>query len=587
MNIKHPTKYKQLNIPHDIKLSHLIGFTALGSLILLGIAAITPTTNTTHADSLVSTLNTKTTANLYSMISLSLSDSIDIDLTPKSVGSLAVGKAEVRVSTNNTTGYSIYLSTVDGTNNLNAVNQDQHYIGEEDTDYSIKALPTSTKASAYLENNNNLNTWGYALTNTNGANNDTTYQGLTSTTGDTIYSTKSTSSNDTYDLNIAVAVDASLPAGAYRNGIVVSAIANPIELRGFNEIYYMQEMTPDVCTRANVGDEGQLVDKRDQTIYWVAKLKDNNCWMTQNLDLDLSTSVTLTPEDTDLLEGTSFTPTHNTNEIVEPTDETVSEQNSWNFGKVVAGTPSLFNRCEYHQSTTSSIGDSAYLGENLGVTCAKSGFIDVSSGWTNNFNVQNGTSTYNENTNTITLSPTSDGDTIIAADTTAKSYDSHYLIGNYYTPSVLTAGSLEQTSVKNVAPASICPKGWRMPNGAYETYGKPSENNDYYKLFHAYGFPNIDGYFAGESNIYGTNVLPEAGKNIYIAPYYMARNGSTTPTNGGTLRYAGSDGVYANATKIGTDAIIRLLIGGGGLGAMFPNAPAGSNHGMAVRCLAR
>lgn len=31
----------------------------------------------------------------------------------------------------------------------------------------------------------------------------------------------------------------------------------------------------------------QMMDKRDNKIYWVAKLADGNVWMTQNLDYDL------------------------------------------------------------------------------------------------------------------------------------------------------------------------------------------------------------------------------------------------------------------------------------------------------------
>ncbi len=44
----------------------------------------------------------------------------------------------------------------------------------------------------------------------------------------------------------------------------------------------MQDLTYTACKNAT--DSGQLIDSRDGKIYHVAKLKDNNCWMTQNLD---------------------------------------------------------------------------------------------------------------------------------------------------------------------------------------------------------------------------------------------------------------------------------------------------------------
>lgn len=69
-------------------------------------------------------------------------------------------------------------------------------------------------------------------------------------------------------------------------------------------ITYMQEVTPEICSRtpeadASGNNQFQLTDKRDNKKYWVAKLKDGNCWMTQNLDLDLN-GKTLTTADSDV-----------------------------------------------------------------------------------------------------------------------------------------------------------------------------------------------------------------------------------------------------------------------------------------------
>lgn len=64
------------------------------------------------------------------------------------------------------------------------------------------------------------------------------------------------------------------------------------------EVQGMQAFSCSSLTK--VGDQIQLTDTRDGKQYWVAKLPDGNCWMTQNLDLDLSTSKTLTSADTNI-----------------------------------------------------------------------------------------------------------------------------------------------------------------------------------------------------------------------------------------------------------------------------------------------
>ena len=62
----------------------------------------------------------------------------------------------------------------------------------------------------------------------------------------------------------------------------------------------MQEMTPELCAATPEGTEKQLRDTRDNKTYWVAKLKDGKCWMTQNLDHDIDSTKTYTSNDTDV-----------------------------------------------------------------------------------------------------------------------------------------------------------------------------------------------------------------------------------------------------------------------------------------------
>ena len=57
----------------------------------------------------------------------------------------------------------------------------------------------------------------------------------------------------------------------------------------------MQDMTFDICRSiSNTSDNQQLIDERDGKVYYVNKLADGNCWMTQNLDYDDPASTRVT-----------------------------------------------------------------------------------------------------------------------------------------------------------------------------------------------------------------------------------------------------------------------------------------------------
>ncbi len=68
---------------------------------------------------------------------------------------------------------------------------------------------------------------------------------------------------------------------------------------GFGGIRKMQDMSTNICANQSVGTSGELYDTRDETIYNVRKLADGNCWMVDNLKLNLS-SVTLTSANSDV-----------------------------------------------------------------------------------------------------------------------------------------------------------------------------------------------------------------------------------------------------------------------------------------------
>ena len=102
-----------------------------------------------------------------------------------------------------------------------------------------------------------------------------------------------------------------LEAGLYSNEVLISVVANPVEVMGLQDLYYMQDMTPEICAATtSLEVTKELVDIRDNKTYKVAKLKDGNCWMQENLALNLSTNMTLTSADSDVTRN--WTPTENT-----------------------------------------------------------------------------------------------------------------------------------------------------------------------------------------------------------------------------------------------------------------------------------
>ena len=245
---------------------------------------------------------------------------------------------------------------------------------------------------------------------------------------------------------------------------------------------YMQDMTPEGCAASSENDTKRLIDKRDGKYYWVAKLKDGNCWMTQNLDLDLTAGVELTPDTSDVSApwdpgATTFTsPSEGSGNS---SNQTLVE--SWNLGEYVISDPDSYGYCSSGSRTNYP-------------NCADR-FTPVS-GMTPMTEAINEGKTPAEN---ISIQ---DGQ-----------YDAHFLVGNHYSFQAATAGSAPSGS--GDAPDSICPAGWQLPR-----YGYSSSNGaiyDYENLLEQYGIGS------------GSGQNPKGELNT--APLYFVRSGYVTPSN--------------------------------------------------------
>ena len=222
----------------------------------------------------------------------------------------------INVSTNIAEGYNLFATV--GSNNTSNGYNNANLVNTADSNYTFASLSSNVSELSSFANN----TWGYSYSLDSGTtwisgdynNASTGYNGLPlyTDTGIKIVK-KADSTNSAVNFKIAAKASNTQPSGEYTNTINFTAVSNTIPttmLDAFiasgakmhNGYFKMQDMTPTICKSIDTdGEKGmQLIDVRDDKVYWVAKLKDNNCWMTQNLDLDLSHEVALTSETSDI-----------------------------------------------------------------------------------------------------------------------------------------------------------------------------------------------------------------------------------------------------------------------------------------------
>ena len=283
-----------------------------------------------------------------------------------------------------------------------------------------------------------------------------------------------------------------------------------LPINHLGDVTYMQDFTSTLCATSEIGATTRLTDSRDGKQYWVAKLADGNCWMTQNLDLDLSTKEALTPEDSDV--SRSWTPGNDT--LTDGTQTTTGNTAvwSWNLGDYVLTTPNAGTSCG--SSGISNFGD-----------CTSVGFQSVAG-----------------------MTPMTDGDAtdVISGNT----YNAHYHVGNHYTWNAATAGG---TITGQDATDSICPKGWQLPTSNNSNSGSFQVLTDAYNISGnaAGGTASVSAplYFVRSGLVYSGSLRGAGGGGGYWSStansntgnaYYLAfGSGYVDPSNYGG-RYPGS-----------------------------------------------
>ncbi len=230
----------------------------------------------------------------YAAINEDLGDGASIAL------SISNGGTEVAddgaVSTQVKPGEVAYISN-DIT--INTTKIKRYYVGVQSAgaDSSLTGESSQAKIAGVGENvypvNFGDNTWGYALVGDTTSSETTLQYNTLPAYNDNApvqYQSKDNPTNGTYKMRLIFAANirADKPADHYKNTALVSVAAEARDMLWADYgLTTMQGMTSDICKNAEVGTTGQLKDTRDQKLYWATKLADGNCWMTQNLDLDI------------------------------------------------------------------------------------------------------------------------------------------------------------------------------------------------------------------------------------------------------------------------------------------------------------
>ncbi len=558
-----------------IKLTNLLGIVCLGAFAFLMLMAISPnTTDGASAEEAQATINLHAKA----AVSIALDNSnIDMEITPRSGGTFSSNQTKVKIETNNTSGYRLLMGTSNNQSTLANV-KDNSKVVKSITGNDITASDFSA------------NTWGYNLVKAEAA--DGKFSAVPGATTEILATAGANlEAPDIYTLAFGAKIDASIPAGTYTNQVVLSAVANPLELTNMMDLVYMQDMTPELCVATPISEDlkspltKQLIDTRDGKAYYVAKLADGNCWMTQNLDLDITAQMIaqdgLNNLNTDLHSGsiwgrniatgttdgnsTCVSGTENVNCLIidgkahyVPFNTAVINQEyplttaaqdlpwgytmSWDVGKWVLRYPTQ----AASSGLASTMEDCANgNGTDKSPDYVAGSIVDVSAPeW-------KGTWSYQEHGT--------------AVNDATHEYDPHYLVGNYYQWNTATAGSGGSNGDVN-ATDSICPKGWKLPTSGDMTKSNNLLNGSVYNQLAGYGLTaeinpaenknsnsvlSIAGSYTvnRRTGVGGTNSLawPTTGVTVTTVSVATAIDARTIPLY---LPYSGNISPYREGGKL-------------------------------------
>lgn len=401
-----------------------------------------------------------------------------------------------------------------------------------------------------------------------------------------------------YTLGFGVVVDAGTAAGEYSDTMTVSVVAQPRNITIF-DIKYMQDMTPDICaatTTPNVNaaetdhdgahendpnyvPEVILRDTRGGGIdgsgrYLVRKLADGNCWMAQDLELDiLGKDQEITGDKTSNAEGTEYFGT-------EVSEGLIFTANDTDLNSTSVWTPEYFKKAYVSTNVApdakvyatmlnaSNVDNKEYQWKVNGSDGLRSYSFDASNtAWSY-------ATITNPDKNT-------DESYVTSESSTGEPYDRR---GNLYNFTAATLGSsLSVKTGARQAADSICPKGWQLPV-VTESVAEPvpatnMKNKSFAKLLRAYGVIALDGRNDSTvaAAIAGANRSKEWPLQYPLMGFYSVDRGKIDLRNGYGGWWSGT------ITNVQTQAYYLNTWGD----QIFAQRNSATGNGFAIRCVAR
>ncbi len=315
-----------------------------------------------------------------------------------------------------------------------------------------------------------------------------------------------------------------------------------------SSITYMQELADSAKKSAALssmtqGSQYYLVDERDNQGYCVAKQADGNIWMTQNLDLDIGGTgvATLTSENTDL----------NTSGSAPYADGYSSS------GGVITWSPAS-------TATTS--------GRTISGTTVSPEMPTTTEANSTPYSAEGGDRYY------YTTGTTSNETMQTLAQCTAAGHSeedcAHYHAGNYYnwTAAIASNASSGIGSTRyDVAANSICPKGWKLPQGRSST-SDDAATRQFGNLWYTSGII---------TSVSGSSYATNGFNNIRTSPLFFVRGGIV---GGSSLYDSGSYGYYWSSSVRSTSLAYDAYFSSSNINSAFSYD---RDYGQSVRCMVR
>jgi uncharacterized protein (TIGR02145 family) len=306
------------------------------------------------------------TINPVASISLDAED-LSFSITPTSDGVFDSKSVAVTANTNSTGGYELYFSSID--DNTDMTHADSNISNVIASDFS-GTVTSSTMAK---------DKWGYSL-------NDTDFSKIPALSNQAQlrnidhYPSSSEKNTTVY---IGTKISSDLPSGRYAKDVKFSLVVHDTPyIPNLHEVDYMQDMTPGVCAVTttpkasatqfdwdgshhrdrNYVPRKKLVDQRDGKEYIVSKLADGNCWMSQNLAIELSENNDIVISNND---GTTSFATPNNSTITSAGQSWSRAENNWRSFK--PDDASAYYQNGYVKSSAPTAAGDEYAWESAGI----------------------------------------------------------------------------------------------------------------------------------------------------------------------------------------------------------------------------